>query len=142
MPNTPSRFNDFVAAQDDVYAAVLEELRAGKKETHWMWFIFPQLKGLGRSPVAQRFALADETEARAYFAHEVRGPRLLACTQLVLNAPSDRAREIFGDIDCLKFRSCMTLFAQISEPGSVFHETLAKFFDGLPDQATLNLLHR
>lgn len=126
-------------AQDGCYAAVLAELRAGRKRTHWMWFIFPQLRALGRSETAQRFGLADLDEARAYAEHEVLGPRLRECVGLA-NAVSGRtAREIFGTPDDLKFRSCLTLFLRATgEPA--FREALQRYYDGAEDPLTLTEL--
>ena len=132
----------FVDAQKDVYPQALRELQAGRKRSHWMWFIFPQLTGLGRSPTAQYFALTSLDEARAYLAHPVLGERLRAVTGAVL-AHSDRSlEEIFGQPDDMKFRSSMTLFAEAAEPGAakLFREALAVFCNGEPDRATLRLL--
>jgi uncharacterized protein (DUF1810 family) len=103
--------DDFVSAQDRVWPAVLEELRAGRKTSHWMWFVFPQLAGLGRSPMSRRYALAGADEAREYFAHPVLGPRLRECCELLLTHSGLSAYDIFGGIDAMKLRSSMTLFA-------------------------------
>jgi uncharacterized protein (DUF1810 family) len=103
--------DDFVAAQDRVWPAVLDELRAGRKTSHWMWFVFPQLAGLGRSPMSQRYALADADEAREFYAHPVLGPRLRECCELLLTHTGLTAFDIFGGIDAMKLRSSMTLFA-------------------------------
>jgi len=123
----------FLDAQDSVYAGVLEELAAGAKRTHWMWFIFPQLKGLGRSAVARHYGIDSIDEARAYWRHPVLGLRLKECTELLLRAPAQSAHEIFGSPDDLKLRSCMTLFAEVAEEEPVFNQVLERFFDGKPD---------
>ena len=135
----------FVVAQAPVYEQVVAELTAGRKRTHWMWFIFPQIEGLGSSMMAQRFAIASLDEARAYLAHALLGPRLFACTALVNAAAGKEIVQILGYPDDLKFRSSMTLFAQAErESGNVeptvFDEALSLFFDGVPDHATLELL--
>jgi uncharacterized protein (DUF1810 family) len=132
----------FVDAQAPVYESVRAELRRGRKTSHWMWFVFPQLAGLGRSAMAQHYALASLDEARAYLRHPVLGPRLLECTRLV-NAIAERSiGEIFGDPDDLKFRSAMTLFARADPAEAAFGEALARFFGGAPDPRTLELLDR
>jgi uncharacterized protein (DUF1810 family) len=130
----------FVSAQAPVYAGVRAELRAGRKRTHWMWFVFPQLAGLGRSAAAQFYAIADADEARAYLGHPLLGPRLRECTSLVLAVEGSSAHDIFGAPDDLKFRSCMTLFAQVAPESSVFADALRKYFSGQPDTLTLGLL--
>lgn len=130
----------FVQAQEPVIGQVLQELRAGRKASHWMWFVFPQLQGLGRSPMARRFAIASRAEAQAYLAHPVLGPRLRECTRLV-NAVEGRGIEaILGYPDHLKFRSCMTLFAQASADDRVFTDALRKYFAGEYDPLTLERL--
>jgi uncharacterized protein (DUF1810 family) len=132
-------FDHFVAAQEPVFEQVLLELKAGHKETHWMWFVFPQLDGLGHSPMAQCFALDDVEAARRYLAHKVLGPRLKECTQLTLNLRNTTAEQIFGSPDNLKFHSSMTLFALCS-PGNIFDAALIKYFAGERDSNTLKLL--
>jgi uncharacterized protein (DUF1810 family) len=132
-------FDHFVIAQNPVYDQVVRELAAGQKETHWMWFIFPQLDGLGHSPMAQCFALDDVDAARRYLAHEVLGPRLRECTQLTLNIRNRTAADVFGHPDDLKFRSSMTLFA-LCTPGNIFDAALIKYFAGERDAKTLELL--
>ena len=127
----------FVEAQDGRYADALAELRAGRKRTHWMWFVFPQIAGLGSSPTAQRYAIASLDEARAYLAHPVLGPRLRECAGLLLTAERS-ASEIFGYPDDLKLRSSMTLFAA-AEPDGPYAQVLEHLYDG-PDQRTLDLL--
>lgn len=129
----------FVEAQAPVYAAVVAELGAGRKQSHWMWFVFPQLRGLGSSPTARRYAIASLAEARAYLAHPVLGDRLRDCTRRVLDVHDRTAREIFGEPDDMKFRSCLTLFDQASGE-AVFQQARARFFEGRPDARTLALL--
>ena len=129
----------FLDAQDQVYETVLGELRTGKKSSHWMWFIFPQITGLGRSELAQTFAIASLDEVRAYLQHPVLGLRLRECTQLVINVEGRNAEEIFGYPDHLKFRSCLTLFMTATTDNKVFKDALLKYFDGKPDALTLDL---
>ncbi|MGF6109925.1 DUF1810 domain-containing protein [Pseudomonas frederiksbergensis] len=130
----------FVQAQDPVFERVQEELRAGKKRRHWMWFIFPQIGGLGGSEMSRYFAIRSAEEAAAYLNHPLLGPRLRACTQLVLNLENRSLAEIFGHPDDLKFHSSMTLFAQIAPEGSLFHQALERYFHGIQDDWTLSLL--
>ena len=130
----------FVEAQDQVYESVCNELALGEKTSHWMWFIFPQLKGLGRSPIAKHYGLESGAEALAYWQHPVLGPRLLACTQLVMAQQNTTAHDIFGSPDDLKFKSCMTLFAQVAPDEPLFKQALKRFFGGIPDESTLQLL--
>jgi len=135
----------FVEAQARCYARVLEELAAGQKTSHWMWFIFPQLRGLGLSSTARRFGLSGLEEACAYLAHPLLGGRLRECTRLLLALEGRTAHEIFGSPDDLKLRSCLTLFAYAAEPAPlpdtrVFGEALAKYYRGEPDPRTLELL--
>jgi uncharacterized protein (DUF1810 family) len=137
-PTDVYRLSRFVEAQDPVYARVLEELGRGRKASHWMWFVFPQLRGLGRSEMAVRFAISGRAEAEAYLKHSVLGVRLKECTRLV-NRIDDSASAIFGYPDDLKFRSSMTLFASV-KGGGVFQEALDKFFGGERDSAALALL--
>ncbi len=129
----------FIAAQAPVIEQVWRELRAGSKRTHWMWFIFPQLRGLGRSPTAQHFGLVGQEEARAYLADPVLGPRLVEFTALVNQVEGKTADGIFGSPDTMKFRSCMTLFATLQP--QPFEDALRKYYDGKPDPMTLELLH-
>jgi uncharacterized protein (DUF1810 family) len=129
----------FVAAQDAVYPQALDELRGGRKRSHWMWFVFPQLAGLGRSATAERFAISGREEARAYLAHPVLGPRLRQCTDAVIAHRDRSAHDIFGSPDDLKFRSCMTLFAEVGG-GEPFEAALTYFFAGERDRETLRLL--
>ena len=130
----------FVQAQAPVLAQVEEELRDGRKRSHWMWFVFPQLRGLGHSPMAQRFAIASLAEARAYLLHPVLGPRLLTSTALV-NALNNRSVEqIFGSPDDRKFHSSMTLFSLADPDAMVFRQALEGFFDSEPDRLTAELV--
>ena len=129
----------FIEAQAPVIEQVCRELEAGSKRTHWMWFIFPQLRGLGRSPVAQHFGLAGQDEARAYLAHRLLGPRLVECTALVNQVEGKTVDEVFGSPDKMKFRSCMTLFASLQP--QLFEDALRKYYDGKPDPVTLELLY-
>ena len=129
----------FVEAQAGVYADALGELRAGHKRTHWMWFVFPQIAGLGHSAMAQRYAMASRQEAAAYLAHDTLGPRLRDCTQAVLDVPGRTAHEIFGSPDDVKFRSCMTLFDAVA-PSDIFDAALARFYAGQRDPATIERL--
>jgi len=130
----------FVDAQAPLYAAVLAELRAGRKRSHWMWFIFPQIAGLGRSATAQHYAIASLDEARAYLAHPLLGARLRECSALVAAIEGHTADAIFAYPDDLKFHSSMTLFARASPSDTVFQACLDKYFGGAPDAATLELL--
>ncbi|HEV2546540.1 MAG TPA: DUF1810 domain-containing protein [Stellaceae bacterium] len=132
----------FVTAQAPVFDIVLAELTAGRKRSHWMWFIFPQLRGLGHSPTAQFFAIGSLDEARAYHAHPLLGPRLDRCTQMVLESHARSLNELFGSPDDLKFRSCMTLF-EIAVPGvPLFSQALERWCGGERDDRTLELLAR
>lgn len=130
----------FVLAQIGVYEGALAEMEDGKKDSHWMWFVFPQLAGLGTSEIAREYAIGDLDEARAYLAHPVLGTRLLEIARAALQIKGSTAREIFGTPDDMKLRSSATLFSQVSEKGSVFHELLERFFDGEPDERTIELL--
>ena len=136
----PFQLQRFVDAQAPVFETVCAELRAGRKASHWMWFVFPQLRGLGRSAMASAYGIASLDEARAYLAHPLLGPRLRQCTQRVLDVEGRDAHAIFGSPDDLKFRSCMSLFADVAGGRSVFDAALDRFFDGRPDPATLRLL--
>lgn len=136
----PFDLERFVQAQEDVMPTVKRELAAGDKQTHWMWFVFPQLRALGRSGTAQRYGIASLAEARAYLAHPLLGPRLVDCTNLVLAVEGRSVHEIFGSPDDLKFRSSMTLFAAADPAASVFPDALAKYFGGVPDPRTIELL--
>jgi len=130
----------FVAAQRDVYARALGEIRAGRKRSHWMWFVFPQLAGLGVSATSRRYAIRDLAEARAYLDHPILGKRLAECAEAALGVEGRSAFEVFGSPDDMKLRSCATLFSRVSPPGSVFHRLLDKYFGGEPDDRTMSLL--
>ncbi len=130
----------FVEAQAPHLADVRAELMAGRKRTHWMWFVFPQLRGLGHSSMARHFGIASRDEAVDYLAHPVLGPRLREGVELVLAVQGRTAHEIFGSPDDLKLRSCLTLFREIDGVGSVFGRALEKYFEGQPDAVTLQLL--
>lgn len=127
----------FVSAQAQVYDRVAAELQAGAKRSHWMWFIFPQIEGLGSSPMAQRYAIGSRREAAAYLAHPLLGSRLTECTRLMLSHPDKTAHDILGSPDDMKFRSSMTLFAAVSKKGSPFERALQVFYGGERDQKTI-----
>jgi uncharacterized protein (DUF1810 family) len=141
MPDDPFDLQRFVAAQEPVMDRVRNELRQGRKTSHWMWFVFPQIAGLGASAMSQRYAIASLDEARAYQKHPVLGPRLVECVNLVLAVEGRSAHQIFGSPDDLKFRSCLTLFAELGQ-NDMFRRALEKYFAGKPDQATLDRLSR
>ena len=132
----------FVTAQDPIYSRVAEELRGGRKQSHWMWFVFPQIAGLGHSEMAWRYAIASLDEARAYLAHPALGARLRECTALALETKAKSADEIFGHPDDLKFHSCMTLFAHAAreDTETEFRKALDRFFDGKEDELTVQRL--
>jgi uncharacterized protein (DUF1810 family) len=132
----------FIDAQQSIYDTVRAELRGGKKRSHWMWFIFPQLAGLGRSDMAVRYAIASMEEAKAYLAHPVLGERLRECSRLVAAVEGRSIEDIFGYPDDLKFHSSMSLFAQAAPDDPVFKDCLNKYFGGTPDPATLVRLPR
>ncbi len=141
MADDPFDLERFLAAQAPVYAQVRAELAAGAKTSHWMWFVFPQLRGLGHSPMAQRYGIGSLAEAQAYARHPLLGARLRECTALMLAAPPGRsAREILGDVDAAKFRSSMTLFARAAPDEPRFAAALARFFGGEADPRTVALL--
>ena len=127
----------FIDAQDPVYDQVRRELRRGRKESHWMWFVFPQIAGLGQSAVSIHFAIGSFDEAKAYLAHPVLGPRFLECAEIVAGVEGRTAREIFGPIDEMKLRSSLTLFARAAAGEEMFQRCLDKYFAGNPDPATL-----
>src|ERR1700722_15902676 len=124
----------FAEAQLGIFAQACAELRAGRKKSHWMWFVFPQIRGLGSSPMAMRYAISGMEEARAYLGHVVLGPRLRECSRIVVEAQGRTVGEIFGYPDDLKFHSCMTLFARAEEGGGVFREAIERFFGGELDR--------
>jgi len=135
-------FSRFVVAQDSggTYARATAELRAGRKTSHWMWFVFPQIAGLGFSETSRRYAISSLDEARAYLAHEVLGPRLLECSGIVASLTGSTAEQIFGHVDAQKLRSSMTLFLRAAPDQTVFAEVLALYFGAVPDPATDELL--
>ena len=135
--NDPFDLQRFVDAQEPIYGTVIEELTAGRKRSHWMWFIFPQLRGLGSSPTAVRFAISSVDEARAYLDHELLGARLRECAGLVARIEGRSAEEIFGWPDDMKLRSSMTLFARATDDHAEFVAVLDKFYGGEEDPATL-----
>lgn len=139
----PYDLQRFVDAQDGVYPTVLDELRGGRKRSHWIWFVFPQLRGLGRSPTAHQYGISSREEAQAYLAHDTLGPRLRECARLVAAIDGSSADEIFGWPDNLKVRSSMTLFARATDDPDMqadFRAVLDKFYDGEDDPATVELL--
>ncbi|CAN5327796.1 DUF1810 domain-containing protein [soil metagenome] len=136
----PYDLKRFVQAQEDDYEAALAEIMEGRKRTHWIWYIFPQIDGLAFSPNSRRFSIKSVEETRAYLDHPVLGPRLLKCAEAVLDVEGRSATEIFGSPDDLKLRSCATLFASVLPPGSVFDRLIAKYYAGVPDEKTLLLL--
>lgn len=137
----PFDLSRFKSAQERIYASVLAELRSGQKSSHWMWFIFPQIEGLGRSSTAQHYAIKSVAEARGYLKDPVLGARLLECAEILEGIEGRSASAIFGYPDDLKLRSSMTLFASVAEdPHSVFVRILEKYFEGEPDERTLELL--
>jgi uncharacterized protein (DUF1810 family) len=143
MPASHDRYalERFVEAQERVYDAVLGELRSGRKRSHWIWFVFPQLRGLGHSPAAQHYGISSLDEARAYLAHDVLGPRLRECARLVAAIDGRSVDEIFGWPDNLKVRSSMTLFARATDDNAEFLAVLDKFYDGEEDPATVERLN-
>jgi uncharacterized protein (DUF1810 family) len=130
----------FVEAQRACYQQAIDEIRSGSKRSHWMWYIFPQLTGLGFSPTSRRYAIRSLAEAEAYLEHPVLGPRLIECAEAALSVSGSSAHDIFGSPDDWKLRSSATLFALVSKPGSVFHRVLDEYFQGGQDPATLRLL--
>jgi uncharacterized protein (DUF1810 family) len=136
----PHDLQRFVDAQAPVIDRVRDELAQGRKRSHWMWFIFPQIAGLGFSAMAQRYAISSLDEAEAYLRHPILGPRLEDCTRLVLAIGSRSAHDIFGSPDDMKFRSSVTLFSRAAPAGSIFEEALRRYFTGEPDEETLRWL--
>ena len=136
MAGDPYDLNRFIEAQERDYTRALQEIKNGRKQTHWMWYIFPQIEGLGTSPMAQRYAIKSLVEAKAYLNHPILGPRLIECAEAVVAVNGSSASEIFGSPDDMKLRSCATLFALVSPPQSVFDRVLAKFFEGRRDERT------
>ena len=138
----PHDLKRFVDAQAGVYDQALAEIRAGRKRSHWMWFIFPQFAGLGFSPTSVHYSIKSRGEAEAYLAHPVLGPRLTECVEAALGVDGRIAHDIFGSPDDMKLKSCATLFAALSPAGSAFHRLIDKYFNGTPDEKTLQLLGR
>lgn len=136
----PPVLDRFLQAQEPVWPRVIAELRAAKKRTHWMWFVFPQIKGLGHSDMAQRYAIQSLAEAQAYLAHPVLARRLHECCQILLGLETSSALDVLGSPDDLKLRSSMTLFGEASAPGSVFDAVLQKYFGGHKDPRTMELI--
>ena len=132
----------FIVAQEPLYSTALGELRRGRKQSHWMWFIFPQIAGLGSSAMARHYAIGSLDEARAYLAHPLLGPRLAECTLALLSHRGQSASAILGPVDAMKLQSSMTLFRRASSGVPLFRDCLAEFFSGDEDQATLRLLDR
>jgi len=132
----------FVIAQseDDQYGIATSELRAGRKLSHWMWFLFPQIAGLGRSPMSKTYAISSLSEARAYLAHPVLGPRLIECARILIHQSGRTAAEIFGSVDAQKLQSSMTLFASAAPDNPVFEDVLTQYFEGVRDASTEQLL--
>jgi uncharacterized protein (DUF1810 family) len=139
--NTPSDpLQRFVQAQERDYAQALAELSAGRKRTHWIWYVLPQLRQLGRSHMDREYGIAGRSEAESYLRHPVLGPRLVACVTAIISHSERSAADILGDVDAMKFRSCLTLFAEVAPSEPVFARALAAFYHGKPDQETLRLL--
>jgi uncharacterized protein (DUF1810 family) len=138
--NDPFHLSRFIAAQEHDYSRALAEIRSGRKRTHWIWYIFPQIEGLGYSSMSKLYAIRSAPEAEAYLNHSVLGPRVVECCEAALAVEGLSAREVFGSPDDLKVRSCATLFAAVSPPGSVFERLLDRYYDGVRDERTLQLL--
>lgn len=136
----PHNLARFLEAQERDYEQALSEIKAGRKRSHWMWYIFPQFAGLGSSPTSRHYAIKSVEEARAYLAHPVLGPRLVVCAEAALQIAGRSAYDIFGSPDDMKLRSCATLFASVSPAGSSFERLLDRYFDGNRDERTLALL--
>jgi uncharacterized protein (DUF1810 family) len=136
----PFDLERFVQAQEPDFSQALSEIKSGRKSSHWMWYIFPQIEGLGSSWTSRRYSVKSVEEAKAYLSHPVLGPRLVECAKAVVDVQGRSALEIFGSPDDLKLRSCATLFASVSSEGSVFREIIDKYFGGQPDERTLRLI--
>jgi uncharacterized protein (DUF1810 family) len=136
MTEDPHDLQRFVAAQDGIYDRVVAELSGGRKTSHWMWFVFPQIAGLGYSPTARRYAITSLAEARAYLAHPVLGARLIECATILTGLPGRTAEQVFGEIDAMKLCSSMTLFMHAESAEPVFRQVLDQYFGGVPDAAT------
>jgi uncharacterized protein (DUF1810 family) len=140
LNDDPFNLNRFIRAQESVYENVLWELQNGRKQTHWMWFIFPQIEGLGYSPMSKLYSIKNIMEAREYLQHPILGARLLDCARIVLELKDRSAHEIFGSPDDLKLQSSMTLFTTLTDSGSVFEQVLDNYYNGERDGKTLDLL--
>jgi uncharacterized protein (DUF1810 family) len=140
IKHDPFNLDRFVEAQASNYDDALAELRAGHKQSHWSWYVFPQIRGLGSSPMSVRYAIGSMAEANAYLEHPVLGPRLRECVKAMNAHRGLSATQILGDIDAQKFRSCLTLFAQAASSEAIFGDALKKYFGGTPDAATLAIL--
>jgi uncharacterized protein (DUF1810 family) len=140
--NDPFDLDRFVEAQSSAYDTAIGELRSGRKRSHWIWYVLPQVRGLGASQLSTKYGLQSLAEAQAYLAHPVLGSRLRECVRTLNALPGNDAVAVLGGIDALKLRSCLTVFAQASEKESLFREALDKYFSGEPDEATLSLLGR
>lgn len=138
--NDPFRLQRFIEEQDSVYEDVLKELKMGQKISPWMWYVFPQIRGLGHSAMSEEFAINSLEEARAYLDHPLLGERLRKCTQVVINTDGRTATQIFGKTDAFKFRSSMTLFNCVAENNQIFKDALLKYYEGKPDKLTLDIL--
>lgn len=141
-PKDPYDLNRFLDAQEGVYERALAELKGGQKQTHWMWFVFPQIEGLGHSPTARHYSIKSTEEARHYLNHPVLGKRLLECTEVVVALKGESVSEIFGYPDDMKFKSSMTLFEKVAGSGSVFSLALDRYCHGKRDGTTLRLLEK
>ena len=137
-----SELNRFLTAQEKDYPMALAEMRRGKKQSHWMWYIFPQIQGLGHSSMARHYAIRDLREATDYLAHPVLGPRLVEISRVLLSLPGNNATTVMGSPDDLKLRSCMTLFSLVAGADAVFPQVLTKFYDSKPDEQTIELARR
>jgi uncharacterized protein (DUF1810 family) len=142
MSSDPYNLARFLKAQGPVYEQAIAEIRAGRKRSHWMWYVFPQFKGLGSSPTSIHYAISSAHEAAAYLAHPILGPRLMECSEATLQLENRSALEIFGSPDDWKLRSSATLFAAVSPEGSVFHRIIDKYFAGDKDVRTIDLMSR
>jgi uncharacterized protein (DUF1810 family) len=140
MEEDPFELRRFVEAQRGIYETALAEVRRGRKESHWMWFVFPQLAGLGTSPISRRYGIRSAAEAAAYLEHPILGRRLRECAAAMNALPTGSAADVLGGVDAMKLRSSLTLFAHVAETPSMFTEGLDKFFGGAPDPRTLTLL--
>ena len=142
MIDDPYGLSRFIEAQDADYEHALAEIRAGRKRSHWMWYVFPQFTGLGTSPTSVHYAIKSREEAEAYLSHPILGRRLVECAEAVLQIRDRSALEVFGSPDDMKLRSSATLFASVSAEGSVFHQLIDKYFDGRRDDRTIELIGR